>query len=190
MSLFSAAKAAYEKLDKLEAQCPGSTAAAREALHSKYAAKALDLARSQGGVYVKAAQFIASLQGGSGGGGVPAAYISTLAALTDRAAPHELHLLAPLIEEELQTKHWVGETADGATPVFARIETPAVAAASLSQVHRAQMADGKWVALKLQFPWLAKQVRRGAAAAAAPAAAGPQLPPCPAAVWGGLTRRR
>jgi len=101
MSLFSAAKAAYEKLDKLEVENPGSTAEARAALHTKFATKALDLARNQGGVYVKAAQFIASLQGGSGGGGVPAAYISTLAALTDRAAPHDLPLLAPLIEERV-----------------------------------------------------------------------------------------
>jgi aarF domain-containing kinase len=161
MSLFSAAKAAYDKLDKLEAESgkPGSMAEAREALHSKFAAKALALAHSQGGVYVKAAQFIASLQGGSGGGGVPAAYTSTLAALTDRAAPHDLSLLSPLIEEELRTKDWVGEPTGGATPIFARVETPAVAAASLSQVHRAQMADGTWMALKLQFPWLAEQVR-------------------------------
>ena len=66
MALFTAAKAAYDKVDPLDA-------AAREALHQKYAAKAVTLARKQGGVYVKAAQQIASLQGGSGGGGVPPA---------------------------------------------------------------------------------------------------------------------
>ena len=64
MSLFQVAKGEYDKLDKLDAErgypC---TTAEREVLHAKYAGKALALARNQGGVYVKAAQFVASLQG-------------------------------------------------------------------------------------------------------------------------------
>jgi len=155
MSLFQVAKGEYDKLDQADAergyQC---TAAQREALHAKYAGKALALARNQGGVYVKAAQFVASLQGGSGGGGVPAAYIATLASLTDRNMPHDLSLLEPLIQEELGRTDWLSP----AGGVFAAVETPAIAAASLSQVHWATMADGTSVALKLQFPWLAKQV--------------------------------
>ena len=149
MALFTAAKAAYDKVDPLDA-------AAREALHQKYAAKAVTLARKQGGVYVKAAQQIASLQGGSGGGGVPPAYTTALAELTDRAAPQDLRLFEAMIAEELCVPGWTVDAPSGSG--LAAVRCPAIAAASLSQVHRASAEDGRELALKLQFPWLAEQV--------------------------------
>ena len=148
MALFTTAKAAYDKVDPLDA-------AAREALHQKYAAKAVTLARKQGGVYVKAAQQIASLQGGSGGGGVPPAYTTALAELTDRAAPQDLRLFEAMIAEELCVPGWTVDAPSGSG--LAAVRCPAIAAASLSQVHRARAEDGRELALKLQFPWLAAQ---------------------------------
>ncbi len=55
----------------------------------------LELARNNGGIYNKAAQFVASLQGGAGDKGVPKAYVEALAVLTD-GAPFK----RPLYDEE------------------------------------------------------------------------------------------
>ena len=59
--------------------------AALEAVYLRAAGKALEVARANGGVYNKAAQFVASMQGGGGDKVVPKAFIDTLAILTDRA---------------------------------------------------------------------------------------------------------
>ena len=58
---------------------------ALEAVYLRAAAKALEVARANGGVYNKAAQFVASMQGGGGDKVVPKVFIDTLAILTDRA---------------------------------------------------------------------------------------------------------
>lgn len=66
MQAFYAAKADYEaSLKGLE---EGSEAyeAAQNAVFARSAEEALSIARANGGVYVKAAQFIASMQGGGG----------------------------------------------------------------------------------------------------------------------------
>ena len=57
MMAFMAAKAEY---DALPPDAP------RDALHEKHAKTALDFALAHRGVYIKAGQFIASLQGGAG----------------------------------------------------------------------------------------------------------------------------
>ena len=54
-------------------------------MYLRAAGKALEVARTNGGVYNKAAQFVASMQGGGGDKVVPKVFIDTLAILTDRA---------------------------------------------------------------------------------------------------------
>jgi hypothetical protein len=54
-------------------------------VYGRAAAKALEICSANGGVYNKAAQFVASMQGGGGDKAVPKVFIDTLAVLTDRA---------------------------------------------------------------------------------------------------------
>ena len=58
-------------------------------VHERCAKKCLELARTNGGLYTKAAQFVASLQGGAGDKGIPKAYVDVLRVLTDAAPYHE-----------------------------------------------------------------------------------------------------
>ena len=71
-------------LKELEEGSP-AYAAALEGVFERAAAKALEIASAHGGVYNKAAQFVASMQGGGGDKVVPPVFIKTLAVLTDRA---------------------------------------------------------------------------------------------------------
>ena len=77
LTYFQEAKA---ELDSLEA----GPSDARSDFHRRWAARCHDFAVAHGGVYIKAAQFIASLQGGAGEAGVPMAYVEALRPLTDR----------------------------------------------------------------------------------------------------------
>ncbi len=150
MALFNAAKEDYAKLDP---KAPDAEEQ-RAAVHRKHAKEALQFAIDNGGVYIKAAQFVASLQGGAGEAGVPREYVETLKPLTDRVPPRHYEAVAPVAEEEL------------GQPLSALVESIdewPVAAASLAQVHCAYLpADGKGgrrkVAVKLQYPTLQEQM--------------------------------
>lgn len=74
---------------------------------------------------------------------VGAAWADELAALQDRVPPIDATAIVARIEEEL------GQTVLDA---FARFDAEPVAAASLAQVHRAELADGRVVAVKVQVP--------------------------------------
>lgn len=77
-------RAAQASLKGLEEGSAGYEAAL-EGVYTRASAKALEVARQNGGVYNKAAQFVASMQGGGGDKVVPKVFIDTLAILTDRA---------------------------------------------------------------------------------------------------------
>lgn len=74
---------------------------------------------------------------------LPEPYIEPLARLQDAVPPRPYRLIARQIEREL-----------GRPPeqVFARFERRPVASASLSQVHRATLPDGRVVAVKVLYP--------------------------------------
>ncbi|EKX38188.1 hypothetical protein GUITHDRAFT_53943, partial [Guillardia theta CCMP2712] len=118
-------------------------------LHARSAEKCLLLAQENGGIYNKAAQFVASLQGGAGDKGVPMAYVKTLRVLTDRAPFRPFKFMETVLVEDF---------GQSGSQLFASIEETPIAAASLAQVHKAMTKDGRKVAVKMLYPTLRKEL--------------------------------
>jgi aarF domain-containing kinase len=81
---------------------------------------------------------------------VPDEFIEVLGALHFEAPPMHFSLLREMVRNELG-----GEPEE----VFERFETRAFAAASLGQVHRARLKSGEEVAVKIQYPDIARTIR-------------------------------
>jgi ubiquinone biosynthesis protein len=81
---------------------------------------------------------------------VPASWIAALERIQDDATPAPVGDIELLLENELGVR---------ASKVFAEIDPEPMAAASLAQVHRAVLHDGRVVALKIQRPDVAGSVR-------------------------------
>src|SRR5687768_355920 len=79
---------------------------------------------------------------------VPAAYAQALARLQDRCEPLPFEQIEQVLAEEL------GLVASRAL----RVDREPLATASMSQVHRATLRDGREIALKVQRPGLREQV--------------------------------
>lgn len=148
MNLFNEIKADYET-ELAKCTTDAETETVLEKLHERSAPKVLALARNNGGIYNKAAQFVASLQGGAGDKGVPAAYVKALAVLTDGAPFKEFSVMEEVLVEEYGKK---------GNELFKSIETLPIAAASLAQVHRAVTKEGESVAVKVLYPALRKEL--------------------------------
>ncbi|HUG92960.1 MAG TPA: AarF/ABC1/UbiB kinase family protein [Planctomycetaceae bacterium] len=81
---------------------------------------------------------------------VPAEFVDTLERLHFDAPPMHYGLVRELLHDELG-----GDPED----VFDSFETEAFAAASLGQVHRARLKTGERVAVKVQYPGIARTIR-------------------------------
>ncbi|HUJ29456.1 MAG TPA: AarF/ABC1/UbiB kinase family protein [Myxococcales bacterium] len=81
---------------------------------------------------------------------LPADFIAELSHLQDRAAPMPVSLVLQLIEKGL------GKPAN---ELFAFIEPEPLASASIAQVHRARLAAGDEVVVKVQRPGIEEQIR-------------------------------
>ena len=106
--------------------------------HQRSANRVLETAASLGGALIKACQFASTRPDL-----LPAIYIRTLAPLQDRMPPRSWSEIEKAITHELGRR-----PAD----IFADIEREPVAAASIAQVHRARLHDGREVAVKVRYP--------------------------------------
>ena len=81
---------------------------------------------------------------------LPQDFIAELTHLQDRAAPMPVELVFGLIEKSL------GKPAH---QLFASIDPEPLASASIAQVHRARLASGEEVVVKVQRPGIEEQIR-------------------------------
>jgi ubiquinone biosynthesis protein len=109
-----------------------------ERAHGAAAREVKRVALSLAGGFTKAAQIL-----GARADFLPAPFIEELSQFHDAVPPRPFATLVPLLERDL------GRDLDR---VFASIESEALAAASLAQVHRATLRDGSRVVVKIQYP--------------------------------------
>jgi len=102
--------------------------------------------RRHGGLLIKIGQFIAMRPDF-----LPLAYVDACAPLRDQAPARPWAEVAPVLDHAYEGR---------VDAHLARIEEQAIAAASFGQVHRAWLADGRQVAVKIQYPGLARSVAR------------------------------
>ena len=120
------------------------------------------LVRAGGPAYVKLGQFIASAEGL-----LPAEWVQAFAWCRDRVPPEPPGVAVAVMRREL------GERFDD----LLDLEPEAFAAASIGQVHRARLADGSEVVVKVRRPDLRRRFKADIEALALVAAAAHRLHP-------------
>ncbi|MEO5988017.1 MAG: AarF/ABC1/UbiB kinase family protein [Candidatus Eisenbacteria bacterium] len=109
------------------------------------AAQLADDLEAMGPTFVKVGQFLSTRADL-----LPAEYLEALARLQDHVAPFSFAEVEKIITEELGLR---------LSKAFATFQEQPLAAASLGQVHRAELRDGRVVAVKVQRPDIQEQIK-------------------------------
>ena len=107
-------------------------------IHQRNADHIFHTATTLKGLLIKMCQII-----GTRSDVFPPVYVKTLSKAQDRVPPRDFESMRAVVEEDF------GKPLDA---VFSEFETEPVAAASLAQVHRARLLDGREVAVKIRYP--------------------------------------
>jgi predicted unusual protein kinase regulating ubiquinone biosynthesis (AarF/ABC1/UbiB family) len=121
-----------------------------ERFHERAAERYADLLGHSKGVLMKAGQLLSMIDTGCIGGGGLSPYQNAMARLQADAPPMETELAKQVVSGDL------GRNVDG---LFDEFDDEPFAAASIGQVHRAVLPDGRQAAVKIQYPGVAEAIR-------------------------------
>lgn len=114
-----------------------------EALHGRVSKRILDVCKSNAGLYIKFAQQMATVPV------LPAAYIENLKQLYDQAPVVDYETVCEIFQQEFNLSP---------DDIFKSFDHEPIQSASIAQVHKAVLNDGRVVAVKVQKPNIAFQI--------------------------------